>query len=408
MSRLAISRRLGPAAIAAGFASAGALLALGVGALALDGPNAGDLVEPLAIAVAVTVVAMVATARWLATASLRMRFVSIAAFAILLALVNVGVLSSLMLVSEDDAAIVAVLLIYAASVAIGTGLAAGRASAAGIERVSVAAQKMAAGDLEARAGEVGGGRELERLGATLDEMAQKLSAAQLRERSIENQRRDLIVAVSHDLRTPLADIQAMAEAIEDQVVTDPTEVHDYAVNMGASVESLARLVDDLFEFVQLDSEAIEAERERARVDEVVSWAVAACDGQAAMKGLRLHTDLGEVAGLACSPRLTRVLQNLLQNAIRHTPEDGTVLVCARHTGSAIELAVQDSGEGIEADAVDRVFEPFWRGDTARTSTGSGLGLALAKRIVESIGGTIAVESEPTGGSRFAVVVPVRA
>jgi signal transduction histidine kinase len=125
----------------------------------------------------------------------------------------------------------------------------------------------------------------------------------------------------------------------------------------------------------------------------------------ALKRLRLSTELGDAAAVECSPRLTRVLQNLLQNAIRHTPEDGTIRVHARQAGPVLELAVEDSGEGIEPAAAERVFEPFWRGDAARASQGSGLGLALTKRIVESLGGTIAVEPATPGGARFAVMLP---
>lgn len=397
--------RFAPAAITAAWAVCAALLTLGVGALVLGTTDAEHLVVPLGVSIALTVGAIAVAARWLSGTTLRLRFLGTSLFATVIGLVNLVVLASLMAVSEKDAEIVAVLLIYATGVAIGGGLAAGRASGTAIERISAAARRMAEGDLDARAGPVGGGRELEQLGATLDEMASELGEAQRRERSIERQRRDLIVAVSHDLRTPLADLQAMAEAIEDGVVADHETVTAYAGRMSASVESLTRLVDDLFEFVQLDAEAIAAETERARVEEVVSWALNACNGQAALKGLELSTDLGGLAAMPCSPRLTRVLQNLLANAIRHTPSDGTVRVCASRCAGGLELAVEDSGEGIEAESVERIFEPFWRGDAARSTDGSGLGLALAKRIVESLGGEIAVESTPSLGSRFAVRVP---
>jgi len=100
-----------------------------------------------------------------------------------------------------------------------------------------------------------------------------------------------------------------------------------------------------------------------------------------------------------------VLQNLLQNAIRHTPADGTVRMEARRRVDGIELIVEDSGEGISPDRLEQVFEPFWRGDAARSSSGSGLGLALAKRIVESLGGQIRVQSAPAQGARFAVELP---
>jgi signal transduction histidine kinase len=397
--------RLGAAAVTAVWAVPSAVLAVLVARLVLGATDAEHLVVPLAVASAVTVTVIAIAARWVSHTSLRARFVGTSVFATAIGLANLAVLSALMLVSSKDAEIVAVLLVYAAGVAIGAGLAAGRSSAGAISRISEAAERLAAGDLDARVGTSGGGRELERLGATLDTMALRLRDAQRREREIEAQRRDLIVAVSHDLRTPLADVRAMSEAIEDRVVTDPSTVAAYAGRMSASVESLGRLVDDLFEFVQLEAGAIEAERERACVEEVVERALAACDGQAALKGLRLHTELGELADAPCSPRLTRVLQNLLANAIRHTPSDGTVRVCARRDESALELAVEDSGEGIDGSAVERVFEPFWRGDAARADEGAGLGLALAKRIVESLGGTIAVESAPAKGSRFAVRLP---
>jgi len=385
----------------------GAAATLVIGWAALGGEAAEQLLAPLGVAIGITVVAISLAARFLGRASLRLRFVGISAFAVVLGLANLAVLSILMVVSEEDATLVGVLLVYATAVAIGGGLAVGRTSSRAVERISDAARQMAAGDLDARAGAVGGGPELERLAFSLDEMAADLAAAGRRERAIEAQRRDLIVAVSHDLRTPLADLQAMAEAITDGVVSDPPTVASYAGRMSASVESLGRLVDDLFEFVQLDGTAIEAERERARVDQVVGWAVAACDAHAALKGLELRTELGDAAAAKCSPRLTRVLQNLLQNAIRHTPGDGAVLVCARQAGSGIEVAVEDTGEGIDAEAVERVFEPFWRGDAARATEGSGLGLALAKRIVESLGGRIEVESAPARGSRFAVLLPTR-
>ena len=123
------------------------------------------------------------------------------------------------------------------------------------------------------------------------------------------------------------------------------------------------------------------------------------------KGLVLEAEIDGAGGWLCSPRLVRVLQNLLQNAIRHTPADGTVRMEARRGPAGLELVIEDTGEGIPAAALDQVFEPFWRGDRARSTSGSGLGLALAKRIVESLGGQIRVESEPAAGSRFAVVLP---
>jgi signal transduction histidine kinase len=228
-----------------------------------------------------------------------------------------------------------------------------------------------------------------------------------RQRRVERHRRDLITAISHDLRTPLASLRAMAEAIDEQVVDDPATMRRYAGEMRRSTEALATLVDDLFELSQLEAGAIETEARRATVEEVVGSALGACDAEANRKGLRLETRLDGTGSAPCSPRLGRVLQNLIQNAIRHTPADGAVRVEAARDRGSLRLVVSDTGEGIPADSLDRIFDPFWRGDAARGGEGSGLGLALSARIVESLGGKIEVESEPARGSRFAVLVPDR-
>lgn len=386
-------------------ASGGALLSLAIAYVALEPADAGHLVAPLLAAIVLTVGATALASRALAKATLRVRFAAVGAFAALIGLVNLAVLASLMVVSEMDAILVASLLVYSTAAAVGAGVVAARRSSDAVERLAHASRLIADGDLSVRVGPVGGGRELEDLAQTLDGMTDRLERSLRSERAAEERRRDLVVAVSHDLRTPLAGLRAMAEAIEDGVVSDPATIHSYSARMRDSVESLSRLVDDLFEFVQLDAGAIEAETERALVADVISSAVAACDEQALQKGLALRTELGDAAAATCSPRLGRVVQNLLQNAIRHTPSDGTVLVAARLEGDEIELAVEDSGEGMEAEAAARVFEPFWRGDSARAGEGAGLGLALAKRIVEALEGRIEVSSEPQRGSRFAVLIP---
>jgi signal transduction histidine kinase len=231
--------------------------------------------------------------------------------------------------------------------------------------------------------------------------------AAARRRAVERQRRDLITAVSHDLRTPLASLRAMSEAIDEGVVEDQPTLRRYVGEMRTGVETLARLVDDLFELAQVDAGAIEAEVRRATIAEVVESALAACDGQATEKGLTVEADLADAAASPCSPRLTRVLQNLLQNAISHTPADGTVRVEAERRAGSLRLTVEDSGGGIPPGAAERVFDPFWRGDASRASDGAGLGLALAKRIVESMGGEISVDDGARRGARFAVELPER-
>jgi signal transduction histidine kinase len=400
------SLQLRAVVLAAGLALAGALATLAIGAIGgMPDDELGHLALLLLPAVALTSAASALAAPLLARSSLRGRLLAVALVATLTGLANLVVLAELMFVSEHDAAQVALLLVYSTAAGAGAALATAKTSAAAVERLADTARRIGDGDLEARAGRLGAGPELDRLAATLDAMAGRLAASLERERTAELQRRDLVTAVSHDLRTPLAGLRAMVEAIDEGVVDDPATIRRYVGEMRRSVESLVVLVDDLFELVQLDAGAIEAESERARIEDVVRSAVAACDAQATEKGLALETSLADAGGASCSPRVTRVVQNLLQNAIRHTPADGTVRVEARHVRDGLEVVVEDSGEGIEPAALERVFEPFWRADPARSGDGAGLGLALAKRIVEALGGRIDAESSPARGSRFAVILP---
>jgi signal transduction histidine kinase len=356
-------------------------------------------------AAAVTVVTAVVARPLLGRASLRQRLVAIAAVAVVVSLANLGTLAGLMFISPHDALLMGTLLVYSAGSGIGAALAVSRSSAEALDRLAGTARRLASGDLRARVGALRAGPELEALGQAVDEMVERLEASLARERALESRRRDLITAVSHDLRTPLAGLRAMVEAIDDGVVEDRAAIRRYAGEMRRAVTSLSGLVDELFELAQLDAGAIEAESARARLDEVVRAAVAACESQAAEKGLMVRTALDGAGASLCSPRVVRVLQNLLQNAIRHTPGDGTVRIEGRSGPGEIEVAVEDSGEGISPDHLDRVFEPFWRGDPARGGDGSGLGLALAKRIVEALGGRLTVESPAARGARFVVTLP---
>ena len=356
-------------------------------------------------ALLVTVAAMWVTGRLLTRASLAQRFVVVGALGAAVALANLWVLSRQMFVSEHDATLLGVLLLYSVGAGIGAAVVTARSSARAVRSLTATAGALRDGDLDARAGQIEGGPELDVLAATLDDMAARLQGAQERERQIEATRRDLVTAVSHDLRTPLASLRAMVEAIDERVVDDPESMRRYAAEMRRSVRQLGAMVDDLFELAQLDAGAIETETHRARLGEVVSTAVATVELQAEEKGLSLVAELNGADDAPCSPRLARVIQNLLVNAVRHTPADGSVRIEARHSADALEVAVADTGEGIAPQDLARVFDPFFRADPARHGAGAGLGLALAKRIVEALGGEISAESEPSHGARFAVTLP---
>jgi signal transduction histidine kinase len=388
------------AAGALGTLVVGAALGMGTGELA----HLLVLIVPAALA---TIVAVLVTRPLLSRSPIRHQLAAIAVIAALAGLVNVTVLATLMVVSDHDARLIAILLAYSTGVGISAAWVLARCSAAAIDRLASTARLLGAGDLTARTGRVEAAPELEELGRAFDDMADRLQSAITRERDVEARRRDLMTAVSHDLRTPLASLRAMVEAVDEGVVEDVPTFRRYAVEMRRSVDSLVLLVDDLFELAQLDAGAIEAEVERARLEDVVRSAVATCRMQAVQKGLVLQTNLNGADGVQCSPRLVRVLQNLLSNAIRHTPGDGTVRIEARRGPSGLEVAVEDTGEGIPDESLERVFDPFWRGDPARSGPGAGLGLALAKRIVEALGGSIVAENRPAHGARFALVLPDR-
>ena len=355
---------------------------------------------------AITALAAAGLRRFLVRAPVAAVLVAVAVIAVLVAVANLAVLGALMFVDPHDAALVGILLAYAAASGVAAALVVARSTTRAVGQLADVARRLGDGDLRARVGALGAGEELEVLARSLDDMAGRLGDSLAREREAESQRRNLVTAVSHDLRTPLAGLRAMVESIQDGVVSDAPTLRRYMVEMQRSVESLVELVDDLFELVQLDAASIDLESRRAALSDVVDSAASACRAQAFERGLIVETQLGDAAGTPCSPRLTRVLQNLLQNAIRHTPADGTIRIEARSLPTSVEVVVADEGDGIPEDALDKVFEPFWRADVARSTPGSGLGLAIAKRIVESLGGRIGVESEVHRGTRFAIELPL--
>jgi signal transduction histidine kinase len=373
--------------------------------MGMDGGELVHLVRYLVPATAVTIVAAAVTGPLLRRASLRQRFVAVAVLAAAVAMANLAVLAMQMFVSDHDATLVAVLLLYAMGAGVASALVVARQAGVALGTVEETARRLGEGDLDARAGAVDAGPELQTLATTLDEMADRLRYAHDREREADRMRRDLITTISHDLRTPLASLRAMIEAIDERVIEDPATLRRYVSEMRRSVHQLGAMVDDLFELTQLDAGAIEAETRRARLDEVVSTALAAVEPSAREKRLELITHLGTAGDAPCSPRVARVLQNLLANAVRHTPADGTIRIEAGRADGRLQIAVEDTGEGIAPDDLSRVFDPFFRADPARSGPGAGLGLALAKRIVEALGGRISAERGASTGARFAVELP---
>ncbi len=251
--------------------------------------------------------------------------------------------------------------------------------------------------------------ELAAIADALTDTWGRLAEARDRERAMEASRRELVAWVSHDLRTPLAGIRAMVEALEDGVVDEPATVARYLATIRHEADRLAQLVDDLFELSRIHAGAVGIERERVELGDLVSDALAASDVAASARGVVLEGALLEPAPLVSgsAPDLSRVLRNLLDNAIRHTPPGGAVRVEAASVGSHAVVSVRDGCGGIPAVELDRVFDLAFRGDDARTpgEASGGFGLAIARGLVEAHAGEIDVANED-GGCRFTVRLPL--
>ncbi|MFD7994300.1 sensor histidine kinase [Streptomyces mexicanus] len=248
--------------------------------------------------------------------------------------------------------------------------------------------------------------ELAALARELTETSAKLAASRERERALEESRRELVAWISHDLRTPLAGLQAMTEALEDGMVSDPSVYH---ARIRAEVERLGEMVSDLFELSRIQAGVLALNTTRMSVYDLVGDAIAGAGALAGERGVRLVGDGVEPVPVEVDGReMSRVLANLLVNAIHRTPADGTVAVSARREEDSVVVSVTDECGGIAPEDLPRVFDTGWRGTDARTPpAGAGLGLAIVRGIVEAHQGRAAVCNVP-GGCRFDIRLPAAA
>jgi signal transduction histidine kinase len=258
-----------------------------------------------------------------------------------------------------------------------------------------------------RAGTLSTG-ELDALRRELATTAQRLAESRARERAMERSRRELVAWVSHDLRTPLAGLRAMAEALEDQVAENPAVYH---TRIRQSVDRLTGMVDDLFELSRIHAGALRLSLEHITLADLVDEAVVGADPLARARGVRLYADVRTRRSVCVDVNeVSRALTNLVANAIRHTPSDGAVRVEAADRDGYAFLAITDACGGIPADDLERVFEVAWRGTPARTpepQAGAGLGLAIVRGIVEAHAGEVDVHNV-AHGCRFEVRLPIPA
>ncbi len=259
-----------------------------------------------------------------------------------------------------------------------------------------------------------GPREFQDLSTELASATRRLAESRARETRLEEARRELVSWVSHDLRTPLAGMRAMTEALEDGMAPDPERYHR---QIRAEVDRMVRMVDDLFELSRIHAGVLPLAPERVLVGDLISEAIAGADPVARARGVRLDGSVEDGLEITADPGgLSRVLANLVMNGIRHTPADGLVEIQARAVEGGVELSVTDGCGGIAEDDRARVFDVAWQGGAARTpdladvpTARAGLGLAIVKGIVEAHRGNVSVENvtdpAPGVGCRFLVVLP---
>jgi signal transduction histidine kinase len=312
-----------------------------------------------------------------------------------------------MFISGHDLSLLLTMLTFAAALSVGFALLYAMPLSSRIQRVRAGTERIAGGQLGSEV-RVEGHDELAGLADDFNRMARALEEAAERERELEQARRDLVAAVSHDLRTPLASTRALIEALADGVATDPQTESRYLSSASRELEHLSRLVDDLFELARIDAGLLQLTFEETSLHDLISDTISSFQPQAKQLGVTL---VGEVSDdvdpvLVNPPRLQRVLHNLLSNALRHTPTDGTVALRATPRGDEVRVEVSDTGEGISAEDLPRVFERSFRAERSRTragredSPGAGLGLAIVRGLIEAHGGTIDVQSDLGHGSRF--------
>jgi signal transduction histidine kinase len=389
------------------------LVSLGIFYLIMQPPmgDLGHMAQFLSITALVSGLAGYAAYRfrWMERSpALRWSLMAGYALASLLTFLNVWLTARLMFASKHDLTLATILLLFAGGIAMILGYFLSNTVTGRIRRLDLAAREIQAGNLSVRI-PVSGSDEVAGLARTFNEMAAKLQEADRKQHELESMRRDLVSWAGHDLRTPLTGIRVLVEALADGVISDPDTSQRYLEQARKHIDHLSLLIDDLFQVSQIDAGGIKLNLESASLADLISDTLEGFSGLAA----RQNISLTGRASPGIDPikmdvqRIGRVLNNLVDNALRYTPPGGTVTVQAEIIQGCVRVMVQDDGQGISANDLPHVFERFFRGEQSRSQAtgGSGLGLAIAKGIVEVHGGKIWVDSTPGQGTRFFFSLP---
>ncbi|GAA1684523.1 HAMP domain-containing sensor histidine kinase [Microbacterium lacus] len=341
--------------------------------------------------------------------------VCVLVFAAVLAVIASMVGASwLMFISAHDLTVAVNVAVLSGAVSLALVAVLGLVVVRNTRSLSHAARSIGAGE---RVDAVGpqSGAEFRALAAELVAMSTKLAESREREHRIEESRRELVAWIAHDLRTPLAGIMSMAEALEDDLATDPQRYHR---QMREQVSRLSAMVDDLFELSKIDSGTLRLSLQDVSLYDVISDTVAELRPVSQGHEIRIEAGLDNDAVVHADPReLSRAISNLLLNAIQHTPAGSPITVAASVVEGRASVTVIDTGGGIDEDDLHRVFDPGWRGVPARTpeqhphsisgplrSSGAGLGLAIVRGIATAHQGEVTVQNV-AGGCRFDLILP---
>lgn len=326
--------------------------------------------------------------------SLRTGLQVVALAAVAVTGVVVGLAALTMFIEPHDLTLLLVALILGVGLGGVVAMAVAKPLTEHLAAVSSAASRVAAGDLSARTG-VDRNDELGDVARSFDQMAARLETS-------DEERRLLTASISHDLRTPLASMQAAVEALQDGLAPDPP---GYLRGLSHDIDYLRRLVDDLFLMSRIDAGSYHLEVSQVDLAELADEAVEAVAPTAATRGVRLEVATPGRVGISADPAaLGRVFRNLLANAVRHSPEGGRVRIELSRAGNQVSALVSDEGAGFSPEVRARAFERFVRADHSRNrdTGGAGLGLAIAKGIVEAHGGTIEILDAGGGQVRFTI------
>jgi signal transduction histidine kinase len=346
--------------------------------------------------------------RLLAARSVTTSLNVIAAVTVATTLAGVAVSSSEMFIAQRDLDVVIAIVVIAGIAGFAVALLIGRRMSAA-SRLLLTAVREVGESGEYRRPDAVLPAELAELSAALEMAHDRLAVGRDRERALETSRRELVAWVSHDLRTPLAGLRAMTEALEDRVVTDQATVDRYHAQIRTETDRLTVMIDDLFELSRIHAGALRLSRQRVGLGDLIGEVLISAEPLARAKGVQLrgsaltglpvNVDAGEVG---------RALRNLVTNAIRHTPSEGVVEVLGGRQSGMATVSVADSCGGIPDDHLPRVFDVAFRGGTARTpgpGEGAGLGLSIARGIVEAHQGQIAVRNAGSG-CEFVIRLPL--